>query len=198
MLSAVSGSPPIANTSDSAFAAATRPNVYGSSTMGAKKSTVWTSAMSSVMRKTAASSNVSRPTSNRGSSTAGSGASARARSPGPIFDAHPAHRANSVSRTTSATCSGRIGIRAAVPTAAGDPPFRRLPTDGRDGIDLDQYPAGQRTDLDRRTCRPGSAHRARIHLVHGGIVAHVPEIHRCLDDVAPAGTRRLAGSRQGS
>ncbi len=41
--SAVSGRPPIAYTSLSAFVAAIRPQSYGSSTIGVKKSTVWTS-----------------------------------------------------------------------------------------------------------------------------------------------------------
>jgi len=40
MLSAVSGVPPIAYTSESAFAAAMRPKSNASSTMGVKKSTV--------------------------------------------------------------------------------------------------------------------------------------------------------------
>ncbi len=43
-LSAVNGRPPIAYTSESALAAATWPNAYGSSTTGVKKSTVCTSA----------------------------------------------------------------------------------------------------------------------------------------------------------
>jgi hypothetical protein len=41
---AVTGTPPIAYTSDSAFAAAIRPKSYGSSTIGVKKSAVDTSA----------------------------------------------------------------------------------------------------------------------------------------------------------
>ena len=47
---ASTGRPPIAYTSLSAFAAATRPKSYGSSTMGVKKSVVSTSAISSVSR----------------------------------------------------------------------------------------------------------------------------------------------------
>src|SRR5689334_5263053 len=69
--------------------------------MGAKKSTVWTRARSSDSRKTPASSKVSRPTIRRGSFLTGSAASARERSPGPIFDAQPAQRANSVRRNSS-------------------------------------------------------------------------------------------------
>ena len=48
--SASSGRPPIANTSLSAFVAAIRPNVRGSSTTGGKKSTVKTSAVWSSSR----------------------------------------------------------------------------------------------------------------------------------------------------
>jgi hypothetical protein len=47
MLSAAVGFPPIAYTSDSAFAAATRPKSRGPSTIGVKKSVVSTSASSS-------------------------------------------------------------------------------------------------------------------------------------------------------
>ena len=46
-MSASSGVPPIAYTSDSALVAAIRPQSYGSSTMGVKKSVVTTSARSS-------------------------------------------------------------------------------------------------------------------------------------------------------
>ena len=45
--------------SESAFVAAIRPNAYGSSTIGVKKSTVWTMASSSVSCTTPASSAVS-------------------------------------------------------------------------------------------------------------------------------------------
>ena len=48
--SANSTSPPIAYTSDMALAAATAPHVHGSSTTGGKKSTVSTSASSSLIR----------------------------------------------------------------------------------------------------------------------------------------------------
>ncbi len=53
--------------SDSALVAAMRPNAYGSSTIGVKKSAVWTSAMSSLSFTTPASSAVSVATSTRGS-----------------------------------------------------------------------------------------------------------------------------------
>ena len=78
MFMAVIGSPPIANTSESALVAATRPKSYGSSTIGAKKSSVCTSASSGESWKTPASSKVSRPTRMRGSVRRSSGASAAA------------------------------------------------------------------------------------------------------------------------
>ena len=74
-LSAVSGCAPIAYTSDSAFAAAILPNSCGSSTIGVKKSTVCTSASSSEIRYTPASSHVSEPTSKAGWCCSGSLAS---------------------------------------------------------------------------------------------------------------------------
>src|ERR1700693_3114268 len=101
--------------------------------MGAKKSTVWTSARSSDRRKTPASSNVSLPTSNRGSEITGSAASARDRSPGPIFDAQPAHRANSVSLKISSRVL-EVLIRAA---------WRLLGADHGYGVDLDQRAPGK-------------------------------------------------------
>src|SRR5271166_6212944 len=67
MVSALSGRPPIAYTSLSELVAAIWPKVYGSSTMGVKKSTVWTSASSGVSRYTPASSAVSKPTRTLGS-----------------------------------------------------------------------------------------------------------------------------------
>ena len=70
-LSAKSGVPPIAYTSLSALAAAMAPQAPASSTIGVKKSTVATSARSSVRRNTAASSRVAASTSTRGSLIAG-------------------------------------------------------------------------------------------------------------------------------
>ena len=52
MLRAITGFPPIAYTSDSAFAAAMAPYVCGSSTTGAKKSSVATTAVAALMRTT--------------------------------------------------------------------------------------------------------------------------------------------------
>ena len=63
MFNAVFTVPPIAYISLSAFAAAICPNVYGSSTIGGKKSSVWTTAVSSEILYTAASSQLSYPMS---------------------------------------------------------------------------------------------------------------------------------------
>ena len=90
MLSAVTGFPPMANTSDRALAAATAPNSYGSSTTGVKKSSVSTAALSLSTCQTAASSAVSKPSSRFGSGTAGAmSRSIFERSPGPHLAAQP-------------------------------------------------------------------------------------------------------------
>ena len=62
-LSAMTGRPPIAYTSDSALVAATRPQSRASSTIGVKKSVVSTRARSESKRSTAASSPSAAPTS---------------------------------------------------------------------------------------------------------------------------------------
>ena len=59
---AVTGLPPIAYMSLKEFAAAICPKVYGSSTIGVKKSIVKITALSSSILYTAASSEVSIPT----------------------------------------------------------------------------------------------------------------------------------------
>src|SRR5438477_10173599 len=61
--SAMTTRPPIANTSEQALAAAMAPKSDGSSTSGGKKSVVDTTAVSSLTRYTAASSNGAKPTS---------------------------------------------------------------------------------------------------------------------------------------
>ncbi len=60
-LIANNGVPPIAYTSESAFAAAIAPNQYGSSTTGGKKSAVCTSARSASSFHTSASSGAFKP-----------------------------------------------------------------------------------------------------------------------------------------
>src|SRR5437763_16819923 len=72
MLSASTTRPPIANTSLHAWAAAIAPKSAGSSTSGGKKSVVDTTATSSEIRYTAASSNGDSPMSNDGSADADS------------------------------------------------------------------------------------------------------------------------------
>ena len=98
-LSATSGSPPTAYTSDSALVAAMAPKVYASSATGVKKSAVATTARSALIRTTAASSPCSTPMSRSGCGWAGmSRATASSSSPGGILHAHPPPRAYWVSR----------------------------------------------------------------------------------------------------
>ena len=87
---ATAGSPPIAHTSLSELAAAICPNIYGSSTIGVKKSTVCIIAISSVTLYIAASSDVSIPTIRFLSSNFGNLPRTWARVSGPILAAHPA------------------------------------------------------------------------------------------------------------
>ena len=93
------GRAPMAQMSEKALAAAMRPNQYGSSTTGVKKSTVSTTASVGPRRYTAASSRVSWPARTRASSTFGSWRSTCARSAGRILQAQPAPWLNVVSRT---------------------------------------------------------------------------------------------------
>ena len=96
-LSALTGRPPIAYTSDSALVAAIRPQSYASSTTGVKKSVVAISAVPPSMRTTAASSPLSSPTSS--SPTGWRGAAdpnprtTSSSSPGGILHAQPPPRA---------------------------------------------------------------------------------------------------------
>src|SRR5918911_2194023 len=67
-----------------------RPNAYGSSTIGVKKSAVWTSASSSVSATTPASSAVSAATSTRGSVGRGTAATMPRRSAADSLQPQPA------------------------------------------------------------------------------------------------------------
>src|SRR5436190_21629870 len=73
-----------------ALVAAIRPNAYGSSTIGVKKSAVWTSARSSLRRTTAASSAVSAATRTRGSPGRGRPATIGRRSAAESLQPQPA------------------------------------------------------------------------------------------------------------
>src|ERR1700761_7954011 len=90
-LSATSGVPPIAYTSERALVAAIRPQSYGSSTTGVKKSVVATRVVPLAVRITAASSPVSRPTISSAAGSTGprptSPATASSSSPGGILQA---------------------------------------------------------------------------------------------------------------
>src|SRR5260370_26055379 len=99
MDSAEIGLPPMAYTSLSEFAAAICPNVNGSSTMGVKKSTVCTSAISGLSRYTPASSLVSKPTSTFGSVGRGKRRKTESSNPGLSFAAQPAALTIAVSFT---------------------------------------------------------------------------------------------------
>ena len=76
--------------SESALVAAIRPNQYGSSTIGVKKSAVCTIATESVRRTTPASSEVSVATSTRGSTGRGSPATIGRRSAADSLHPQPA------------------------------------------------------------------------------------------------------------
>ncbi len=100
-LSATSGVPPMAYTSESALQAAIRPKSYGSSTTGVKKSVVATSAVPPSNRITAASSPPAAPTSRSGpGGSAESPASRVSSSPGGILQAQSPPRAYWVSLRT--------------------------------------------------------------------------------------------------
>src|SRR6266481_1114890 len=97
--SAEIGLPPMAYTSLNAFAAAICPKVCGSSTIGVKKSTVCTSAISGLSRYTPASSLVSNPTSTFGSVGRGKRRKTESSNPGLSFAAQPAALTMAVSFT---------------------------------------------------------------------------------------------------
>ena len=100
--SANSTRPPIANTSESALAAAISPYAAGSSTSGGKKSSVPRIARSSLTRYAAASSGGSRPAmrsaERRRDPPAPSPESASASRSAPSFAAQPPHSVSSVRR----------------------------------------------------------------------------------------------------
>src|SRR5215472_603562 len=81
------------------FAAAIWPNEWGSSTIGVKKSTVWTSAISALSWYTPASSLVSKPTSTFGSVGRGKPRKTESSKLGLSFAAQPAALTIAVSFT---------------------------------------------------------------------------------------------------
>src|ERR1019366_1388590 len=173
MFIAVIGSPPIAKTSESAFVAATRPKSYGSSTIGAKKSSVCTSASSGESWYTPASSNVSRPTRIRGSARRSRGARTAERSPGPIFAAQPAQRANCVRRITSS----RVAVAMWVSSRSAHLGH---------ALDLHAYAARQTGDRHGGARGARSADVFRVHVVDLREVGHVHEEDGRLRDFGPA------------
>src|ERR1041385_3388537 len=95
--------------SDSALVAATRPNAYGSSTIGVKKSTVCTIARSALSWTTPASSAVSAATSTRGSVGRGREATIGRRSAADSLHPHPAPWERDVSGVDPAPCATGLG-----------------------------------------------------------------------------------------
>ncbi len=85
-----------------AFVAAIRPNAYGSSTIGVKKSTVCTIASSGVTSTTPASSDVSVATSTRGSVGRGNPATIGRRSAADSLQPQPAPWLSEVRETAIA------------------------------------------------------------------------------------------------
>src|SRR6201996_5639127 len=160
--------------SESALAAAIRPKSNGSSTIGVKKSTVWTSARSSLSANTAASSPDAEPTSSCGSSDTGNPRTIGRRSAAGSLQPQPAPCDREVSATVAMPASVRQGRR---PLSLG----RR---EGRLGLGFEQPlvdavalddPPGQRLH--------GPVHRLvhlqdppRLHPPDPAASAHVPHI----------------------
>src|SRR5215208_4488644 len=97
--------------SDSAFVAPIRPNAYGSSTIGVKKSAVCTIARSSVSATTPASSAVSAATSTRGSVGRGRPARIGRRSAADSLQPQPAPWEREVRAGGIATYDARVPQR---------------------------------------------------------------------------------------
>ena len=118
MFSAVNGRPPIAKISESELAAAIWPYENGSSTIGVKKSTVWTSARWRSRRYTPASSNVFELTSTWRSNEIGSCGKTCRRACWLNLEAHPAQDESEVSfRTCSRDMRITSFLRGAVAAA---------------------------------------------------------------------------------
>src|SRR5580700_11036190 len=165
-LTANSGRPPMAYTSDSALAAAIRPQSPGSSTIGVKKSVVRTSARSSSRRSTAASSASAAPMS---------------RSPwaGAIL--------SMVANMASSLASGSLQAQ----PAPGDREVRRGVTPLRyaSGARLPHRGDRVRGPGDRRVHLPAQDAR-RVALAHAGDDQHAPGgvgVHHLLVPVAAQG-----------
>src|SRR5436190_7719700 len=174
--------------SENAFVAAIRPNVYGSSTRGVKKSIVCTTASSSEMRQTAASSRPSWPTMSWADSTRGSPASTWRSDPAGSLHAQPAPCESSVRRTVSVAISTSVyapsderhRVRLAPPRPVGgldDQPLRIR----AGGDERDHDVALERVGVDRPARHPdglavGSGDRpVLLHHRKRGAVAHEPD-----------------------
>src|SRR5690349_14373327 len=149
--------------------------------MGAKKSTVCTSATSSDSTKIPASSKVSRPTMRRGSVRCGSAASARDRSPGPNLAAQPAQRANAVSRKSSS----RVGFTVMGPWLEESIRSLGAAWQRGDGVNLDQHAARKGRDLHGRARGTRHTKGARVNLIHARKVVHVVKVNGGLHNIRP-------------
>src|SRR5215472_5110185 len=216
--SANSGRAPIAYTSLRLFAAAMAPNASGWSTMGVKKSTVETSARSSAIRKTAASSPVVAPTRTLGSSRAGSAPRTCPSSTGLSLQAQPAPwlywvSLSVVSTSPERTClltvkeKGERNVyrsRGLLRSPIGSGYERAVCFGHGDGVEqpsararrLDQHQAGRaghgRPGAPRADARdrPGGGHGLLRRAGAGRREGH-PDQRRGTDDLPGADARRL-------
>src|SRR5918994_6629735 len=157
MLRASTTSPPMANTSLHALAAAMAPKSAGSSTNGGKKSVVDTRATPSATCTTAASSEGAKPTNRSALPAVEAAATSSPSSDAPHLAAQPPHEVSSVSRTGSLDTTPIPHHHDA--DAAAPPAVRS---------ELHCHAAGQSTDAGRRppqafTPDNRSAARARAH-----------------------------------
>src|SRR4051794_27474456 len=173
--------------SEKAFVAAIRPNVYGSSTSGVKKSMVCTTASSSDTRHTAASSSVSFPTMSCAEATCGIPASTSRSEPAGSLHAQPAPWESWVRRTVSVATRPvyasheRQGMRLAPPWAVGRLDDQ-LPRIGARVDQPDHDVALEREGVDRPARHPdrlavGGGDRP-VPLHHGERLAVADEPHR--------------------
>ena len=186
MLSAVSGSPPIAKTSESALAAAIWPNRYGSSTIGREE-----------VDRLHEREIVGQHEDPRVVEGLAPNDQPRIR-----LHREAAQRAREVTRTQlgGSTGAARERVRRKSSSRVFDVVSnRRLIVDGvrnsgvgasrswngDDGVDLDEHAARQRRHLHRRARRARIAECLAVHLVHDGEIVHVVQEYRRLHDVLP-------------
>src|SRR5215468_6500154 len=139
MFSAVNGRPPIAKISESEWAAAIWPYENGSSTIGVKKSTVWTSARWRSRRYTPASSNVFELTSTWRSNEIGSCGKTCRRACWLNLEAHPAQDESDVRLRI---CSRDIDVTSLQEICV--PPARRwLQSNRKSAMEIRKFGGGE-------------------------------------------------------